>query len=88
VASDSWLMVASFAVYDAAFFLFGEGGFASFFVTGTSKRAVHFLSIYSLHFTLRRYDSCSIMSSPKFVPTSLLSQSSRLEDGLVLIILK
>ncbi|KAN0108842.1 hypothetical protein V8E51_008584 [Hyaloscypha variabilis] len=45
---------------------------------------MHFLSICSLHFTLRRYGSCSIMSSPKFVLTSLPSQPSGLEDGLVL----
>ena len=44
-----------------------------------------FLSIYSLHFILRRYSSSSVISSPpKFMLTSLSSQTSRLGDSLVL----
>ena len=44
-----------------------------------------FLSIYSLHFTGRRYSSSSIISSPlKFMLASLSSQPSRLGDSLVL----
>lgn len=44
-----------------------------------------FLSIYSLHLTLIKYDSCSIMSSPpNFVLTSSPSQASKLGDSRVL----
>jgi hypothetical protein len=79
----------------AALFLvllsFYLGVFASPSIAAASRHKAHipsfvlFLSIYSLHLTLKKYDSCFIMSSlPKYVPTSSPSQPSKLGDSRVL----
>jgi len=53
------------------------------YVQASSPSVVLFLSIYSQHFTLRRYSSSSIMSSLKFMLTPSSFQPSRLGDSLV-----